>query len=241
MKKAPYTYAICRLDSKHWREIPQELASRGYTNIKLVVPVISMPSKNRKNRGESIEVPYLFNYGFMRMSTKRAFNRNFLRKLKNSIPGIKGWLHNTVPMHSRKLRKRVDNAEDWDDFSQVATISRDQVALYKKLAKEASIYSNEEILKLSIGSYLVLDFYPFEGMGAILRDLNLNTKMVSLEIDYEDSSLNLNIKVPMAQVIYTPYKNLSDEESLIADSPNFVNIEELEYGEVPTTSLGMFD
>ena len=237
MKTGAITYAICRLDSKYWRDIPNELSSRGYTKLKLIVPTVRVPAKNRKSRGEYIEVPYLFSYGFMRMSTKRAFNRSFLRKLKKDIPGINGWPLNTVPMHSKKLRKRIDNADDWDDFSKVATVTKEQVKYYQELAKVASIYSKEDILSMNIGTYITLDFYPFEGMGAQIMDINLNTQLVSLKI--HSDPVSLDIRVPLDQVVYTHY--MKEEDNLIIDRLNAITLEDLEDGEISTASLGMSD
>lgn len=210
--KYHYTYAICRLDSKYWKSIHKDLLDRGYSNIRPVIPVVKIPKRTKKGQNSYDEVPYLFNYGFIKMTTEKAFDRQFLRRVKQDIPGILGWLQDTSSMHPRKQRKRIDNAEDFDDFSKVATVSREQVRYYKRLSKTSCIYSKDDILNIHIGSYIVLHGYPFEGMGAEVVDINFNTKMISLSLIMERGSLN--IQLPIDQVAYSIYNDF-DEDNLL--------------------------
>lgn len=235
MKRPPYTYAICRLDHKFWPYINQELKDRGYKHIRAIIPVVKVPLRSKAGHNDYKEVPLLFNYGFIRMNTERAFNRQFLRKLKTQIPGITGWVHNTVTMHPRKQRKRIDNAEDWDDFSQVATVKKSDIKFYRRMARSKNIYSKSDIINLKIGEYITLHGYPFEGMGAQVLDINLTTKYISLGIPMGKG--NIEVQMPLDQVLYSIYNDFNEEE-FINQSEN-KNIEN--YGDLSGESMGMFD
>lgn len=235
MKRPPYTYAICRLDHKFWPYINQELKDRGYKHIRAIIPVVKVPLRSKAGHNDYKEVPLLFNYGFIRMNTERAFNRQFLRKLKTQIPGITGWVHNTVTMHPRKQRKRIDNAEDWDDFSQVATVKKSDIKFYRRMARSKNIYSKADIINLKIGEYITLHGYPFEGMGAQVLDINLTTKYISLGIPMGKG--NIEVQMPLDQVLYSIYNDFNEEE-FINQSEN-KNIEN--YGDLSGESMGMFD
>lgn len=235
MKRPPYTYAICRLDHKFWPYINQELKDRGYKHIRAIIPVVKVPLRSKAGHNDYKEVPLLFNYGFIRMNTERAFNRQFLRKLKTQIPGITGWVHNTVTMHPRKQRKRIDNAEDWDDFSQVATVKKSDIKFYRRMARSKNIYSKTDVINLKIGEYITLHGYPFEGMGAQVLDINLTTKYISLGIPMGKG--NIEVQMPLDQVLYSIYNDFNEEE-FINQSEN-KNIEN--YGDLSGESMGMFD
>lgn len=75
---------------------------QGYKNVKAYVPTVSILKSSRAGKDTYDEVPLLFNYGFIRMSTKKAYDRQYLRKLKRDIPGIMGWLYSLETMHNRK-------------------------------------------------------------------------------------------------------------------------------------------
>lgn len=235
MKRPPYTYAICRLDHKFWPYINQELKDRGYKHIRAIIPVVKVPLRSKAGHNDYKEVPLLFNYGFIRMSTEKAFNRQFLRKLKTQIPGITGWVHNTVTMHPRRQRKRIDNTEDWDDFSQVATVKKSDIKFYRRMARSKNIYSKADVINLKIGEYITLHGYPFEGMGAQVLDINLTTKYISLGIPMGKG--NIEVQMPLDQVLYSIYNDYNEEE-FINQSEN-KNIEN--YGDLSGESMGMFD
>lgn len=66
-----------------------------------------------------------------------------MNKLRRQIPGIRGWVKSPETIFDKKIKKRIDNAEDWDDFSKVATVPRSEVFRFKRLAKK-----NKNILSM---------------------------------------------------------------------------------------------
>lgn len=209
--KTSYVYCIFRLDRKFYKRINKDLISRGYKHVKAIVPTISVLKKSRKGKNEYEDVPLLFNYGFIRMKSDKAFDRYYLNKIKRDIPGILSFMKSLDHKPKRK-RLRIDNAEDFDDYSVVATISRDEVIRYKHMAKANKIYSVDDITRIGIGDYVILRGYPFEGIPAILLESNLNTKKMLVKL-YPETDGNLEIEVPMENVLYSAYHE-SDEYKL---------------------------
>lgn len=209
--KTSYVYCIFRLDRKFYKRINKDLISRGYKHVKAIVPTISVLKKSRKGKNEYEDVPLLFNYGFIRMKSDKAFDRYYLNKIKRDIPGILSFMKSLDHKPKRK-RLRIDNAEDFDDYSVVATISRDEVIRYKHMAKANKIYSVDDITRVGIGDYVILRGYPFEGIPAILLESNLNTKKMLVKL-YPETGGNLEIEVPMENVLYSAYHE-SDEYKL---------------------------
>lgn len=209
--KTPYVYCIFRLDRKFYKRINSDLKSRGYKNVKAIIPTISVLKKSRKGNNEYDDVPLLFNYGFLRMKPEKAFDRYYLNKLKRDIPGILSFLK-SLDYRPKRKRLRVDNAEDFDDYSVVATITREEVKKYKRMSKANKIFSADDITRVAIGDYVILRGYPFEGIPAILLENNLNTKMMLVRL-YPEMDGSLEIEVPRENVLYSSYHE-SDEYKL---------------------------
>lgn len=208
-KNTPYVYAICLIDKKYWKNINEDLKTEGYQDIKAFIPTVKILHKLKGGKQYFTEVPMLFNYGFIRMKSDQAFDRQFLLKLRRKIPGILNWLRSLETMHPKKLKRRVDNAEDFDDFSIVATISRKEYRYYKRISKKNQIYSKDDITKLNIGDYITLRCYPFEGMGAVIEDINLTTKTVTVSI-YPEQGMMV-VKIPIEHILYTIYENYDED------------------------------
>lgn len=207
-------YAVFLLNSKYWKDINKELKNRGYKGIRATIPSVSILKKKKAGKVYYNQYPMLFDYGFMRMSSRKAFDRIFLNKLRREIPGIKGWVRDSFTMHPRKKRKRIDNAEDWDDFSKVAIVTKEEVELLKKISLENSIFDYRGLINMPIGSYVILRGYPFDGIGGILEDISLSTKTAKV-ILYPDS-IQLHIEVSLDNLLYSPYLDSEVPEDFIS-------------------------
>ena len=122
-KHTPYVYCIFYIEKKYCFRINEELKEKGYKNIKAIIPMVNVLKKTHKGKMQFEEIPILFNYGFIKMPSEFAYSRPFLNKLKRNISGIRTWLKATETLHPRKKKVRIDNSEDFDDFSLVATCS----------------------------------------------------------------------------------------------------------------------
>lgn len=115
----------------------------------------------------------------------------------------------------KEKKARIDNPEDFDDFSKVAIVSKEEVKYYKRVSKQNRVYTSEDIINLKLGSYVVLKGYPFEGIGATILEVNLNLKLVKVAL-YPDSA-NIIVQIPMDNVFYSIYNDF-DENKLMASN-----------------------
>lgn len=203
MKKGESVWCICHVDDKLYTTIQDEIKLANYSNIKVYIPTISVLKKRTKGKDIYEDVPMLFSYGFIRMYKEQAFSRVFLHKLKRAIPGIHSWVKSPESMHPKKIKSRVQNAEDWDDFSIIATITPKELRRFKRLSKQNKVYSKYDIAQLSIGDYIVLKGYPFEGVQATIMEINLNTEQVKVKVFPEGGEIEKWL--PFENVIYSIY------------------------------------
>lgn len=214
MKNREYVWCICHVDTKLYTQIEAELKMQGYDDIRVYVPTVSILKKRSKGKDIYVEVPMLFSYGFIRMTKERAFSRVFLHQLKKKISGIYSWVKSPETMHERKKKLRIQNAEDWDDFSIVATVPRSDIRRFKKLSQENRVYSKYDIAQLSIGDYIVLKGYPFDGVQATVLDINLNRKEIKVKLFPNGGEIE--IWLPFENVLYSIYID-SDPDKLSYD------------------------
>lgn len=220
-KKTPYVYTICRIDTKDWRNINHELVEHGYKDIKCFVPTLTMVKKTYRGQKKEVEeVPMLFNYGFIRMRSEVAYNRNFLFHLKRDIPGIVSFLKSLDSMHVKKKRRRVDNAEDWDDFSKVATVTKKEFRHYMRLSRANQVFSLDEVM-VNVGDFVVMRGYPLDGMPAKVLDFNYPNKTAIVEI-YPGEGSVLSMQIPLENILYSPYEHY--QEDLLASKIEFQDL-----------------
>jgi len=199
-------YIVCLLHPHHWENLSRDLEERGYKGIVPIVPKVKLFKNLKAGRISYEYIPLLFEYGFLKMSSKKAYDRAFLRRLCRDIPGIKYIVRDTFSMFTKKKRKRIDNSEDWDDFSKVATVTKKELQHLIDIAEKNSIFNKEDIIQLHPGDYVVLKNYPFDGIPAVIGDISLNTKMATVHL-YPDSS-DILVKIPLDSILYSPYRDI---------------------------------
>lgn len=216
MKSTHYSYCIFYLEEKYYKYINKDLKDNGYKHVKAIVPTIKfIDHQSSRGRYVDTEVPLLFNYGFMRVPTDRVFDRQYMAKMKKSIPGIRGWLKNTETLHrSRGKRPRVDNLDIFDDFSQIARVPRSEVRRFLAITKENSRLKFEDITTLHINDYIILRHYPYIGVDAIVKEVDWDNQRVRL-LTYPETYKILSW-LPMELVIYSVYEDF-DPRKLLAD------------------------
>ena len=228
-RRIPYSYVIFYLERKYYHLIEKELKERGYDNIKVIIPTIDILRRTVKGKMIFESVPILFNYGFMRMPTEKAFSRPFLNKLRRNISGIRTFLKSTETMHERKKKIRIDNAKDFDDFSLVATCSRKDVRRFIRLAKANKKYSIDDLINVKPGDYIVLKGYPYEGIDATVLSVNYTNKTVKVLIYPEHGKMEVTLDFD--SVLYSVYQD-SDPDKLHCNNfdydPNSITSEKIE-------------
>ena len=149
------------------------------------------------------------------MKPEKAFDRYYLNKLKKDIPGILSFMK-SLDYRPKRKRLRVDNAEDFDDYSVVATITKEEVKKYRRMSRANKIFSVSDITRVAIGDYVVLRGYPFEGIPAVILESNLTTKMMLVKL-YPEMDGSLEIEVPMENVLYSAYYESDEYKMYSAD------------------------
>lgn len=228
-KHTPYKYCIFYLDRKYSDHINRELKEKGYDQLKAIIPTVSILKKTAKGKMIFEDEPILFNYAFMRMPSELAYSRPFLNKVKRDISGIHTWLKDTETLHPRKKRARIDNAEDFDDFSLVATCSGKDVRRFMRISRENKRFSVEDLMNVKVGDYLVLRGYPYEGIDATVLEVDHLCKRVKV-LMYPEMG-RMIVWLPFDNVIYSVYQNY-DPDKLFANQydydPNQITSESID-------------
>lgn len=220
MKNTHYSYCVFYLEEKYYKDINKDLKDSGYNNVKAIVPTIKyIDHQSSRGRYIDTEVPILFNYGFMRVPTDKVFDRQFMNKLKKSIPGIRAWLKNTETLHrNRGKRSRVDNLDIFDDFSQIARVSKREVKRFLDISKENARLKFEDITTLHLGDFITLRHYPYIGVDAIVKDIDWDRQRVKL-LTYPQSYKILSW-LPMELAIYSVYEDF-DPRKLLSEQQRY--------------------
>lgn len=213
-KRGSYIWCLFNVNHKYCSTIAKELKDKGYSDIRVCVPTVSILRKRQKGKDIYEDIPLLFNYGFIRLPKTIAYSRPCLRKLSQQVTGISSWVRSNETMHTKRLRKRVDG-EEFDDFSLVATVHNSEVRRFKRISRENKVYQADEIINLTLGSYIVLRGYPFEGIEATIQSVDLSTKEVTVIL--YPSGGKMEVKVHFDNVIYSIYHNF-DENKLYANN-----------------------
>lgn len=198
-----YVYCLFYLEKKSWKGTNDQLKKYHYKRIKAIIPTVNILRKIIKGKMIFTEEPVLFNYGFIRIPRKLAYSRTFMNKLRKKIPGIHSWLRDTETLHSRKKRVRIDNAEDWDDFSLIAMVDRSEVRRFIKIANENKKYSLDDLVNLKPGDYIHLKGYPYEGVEATVKRVDYLNKQVTVETFVLNGTMKLTL--PFDNVLYSVY------------------------------------
>lgn len=216
MKHTHYSYCVFYLEEKYYKDINKDLKDSGYKHVKAIIPTIKyIDHQSSRGRYVDTEVPILFNYGFMRIPTSKVFDRQYMAKMKRSIPGIRGWLKNTETLHRNRGKKlRVDNSDVFDDFSQIARVPKSEVKRFLAISRENKRLKFEDITALHKGDFITLRHYPYIGVDAIVDSLDWENQRVRL-LTYP-STYKILSWLPMELVIYSVYENF-DPRKLLSD------------------------
>lgn len=202
-----YVYVICRVDIEYFQDINEDLKKHGYEHIRAIVPSIEILKHVKGGKRVYEHIPLLFNYGFVKMFNSLAHDRVKLDEIRRTIPGIHSWVKSTQTLHPKRHIKRTDNKLDFDDFSQVAMVTKAEVERLNTIAKQK--YTHTNLPDIEIGDMVTLRCYPYEGMDAVILDLNLLAQTARVELFPGNVSLMI-IDVPIDTVLYSIYQNHDD-------------------------------
>lgn len=214
MATTHYSYCVFYLEEKYYKTINQDLKDNGYKHVKAIIPTIKfIDHQSSRGRYVDTEVPILFNYGFMRVPTDRVFNRQYMAKMRRTIPGIRAWLRNTEPLHRGRGKKpRTANIDVFDDFSQIARVTKKEVKHFISISKENSRLKFEDITAIHINDFITLRHYPYIGVDAIIKEIDWDNQRVKL-LTYPQT-YRIMSWLPMDLVIYSVYEDFDPRKLL---------------------------
>ena len=194
-QKYDYIWVVAYISRDHIHRVESDLLLKGFGSIRVYIPTIRILKKQFKNRNIYEYVPLLFNYGFFQIPYNKACDIEFLKKLREEIPAIYGWVLDPAKTLSRKPNLRMDNKdtkikEETNKNGikilkksrkkvRIATATEEEIVELLKTAENMSVFSDELIEKLQLGDFLTLQGYPYDGMTAEVVNVNKQKKQVN--------------------------------------------------------------
>lgn len=186
MKNWPWM--IIYIDRNKFLDTDIEKVEKEY-GIEIVVPVTRVLKGKHRGRNNYKDVPYLFNFGFLRVPKFRRYDIDYLVKLKREIPLLLGFLRDTT-LPSQGFNFAMISSRD------VNRIIRD--------AGQSSIYSEHQEENIKIGDSIKLSGYPFEGLYGVVEKINKEKQNMVISIEISNGA-PLKITVPFFNIYYTMY------------------------------------
>ena len=179
---------IIYIDRNKFLDTGIEKVEKEY-GIEIVVPVTRVLKGKHRGRNNYEDVPYLFNFGFLRVPKSRRYDIDYLVKLKREIPLLLGFLRDTT------LPSQGFN---------FAMISSREVNRIIRDAGQSSIYSEHQEENIKIGDSIKLSGYPFEGLYGVVEKINKEKQNMVISIEISNGA-PLKITVPFFNIYYTMY------------------------------------
>lgn len=227
MGKRKYVYIVFKLNQKYYQTINHDLKRFGFKYIQAHIPIISVLSKTIKNKDVYENIPMLFIYGFLRLPVEFAFDRYVLEDIRRSIPGINSFLKTVQFLHKKKLKKRIDNADIFDDYTIANTVPRCEVKRLMKMSKNNEIFNLDDITRVIKGEYLVLRGYPYDGLEAIIEEVDIENQKVTVQIMAGEGSIIT--KVDFQNIIYSIYRSYNEDKQDLIPVNKLYELNESEY------------
>lgn len=179
---------IVYIDRNKFLDTDIEKVEKEY-RIEIVVPVTRVLKGKHRGRNNYEDVPYLFNFGFLRVPKFRRYDIDYLVKLKREIPLLLGFLRDTT------LPSQGFN---------FAMVSSREVNRIIRDAGQSSIYSEHQEENIKIGDSIKLSGYPFEGLYGVVEKINKEKQNMVISIEISNGA-PLKITVPFFNIYYTMY------------------------------------
>jgi len=200
--------AIIRIQSAALDQIPTDtrrLASMGFKGIAFKIPQVRVLKRSMHNEDVFEYKPILFNYGFLEIPLEYLRNPTTLNKIRQASVVISGWFYRKpAELEEERRREEGANSGDGDCTMEgyvphlVKTIKQEQLDLLYEEAKKLDVYDGSD--KLQVGTFVVLEKYPFNGLSAqVLR------KKTNGKVQVELLETGLHIWLDVGSILYTPY------------------------------------
>lgn len=213
-----YIWVVAYISRDHIHRVEDDLLEKGYGSIRVYIPTVRILKKQFKNKNIYEYVPLLFNYGFFQLPYDKACDVEFLKKLKEEIPAIYGWVLDPAKVIKTKPRLRMDNRDGEEEdtteegikilkkdklIPKVAIAKEEEIVELLKAAENQSVFSDGLVEKLQEGDCLTLQGYPYDGMVAEVVSINKNKKQVKVRLLLE--TMISTAIVSFENIFYTVY------------------------------------
>lgn len=180
-----------------------------YHDVTAYIPTVRILRKQFKGRDIFEEVPLLFNYGFFNIPGDKL-QVEFIQKMKERVLGIHAWVKDTKTIITTRPSLIVGNEPlVREDIIPVALATSGEIAQLINMHKQLSIYDKYDVDKLKPGMLITLKGYPFEGMDAIVK--NVDKKKETVEVELQLESIMKHASVSFDNIFYTVYHSVKDE------------------------------
>lgn len=228
-----YAWCIAYIDNSKVHILERDLKkSNQFSGIDVYLPTVRILKKQSKGKEIFNDVPLLLNYGFFKISLSWAMNQDLMQRLKDEITCISHWVKDPAKtpglrsgIFKKKNKKKLRRAKVFSDKDvNIATCTQRDIDILIKVAKDESIYSSEEVSKMTKGTIITLMGYPFDGMEAVIIEVDKKRKKIWVTINLafkNENEIGQLIEVSFDNVFYTIYKGSYDEnyneETLLED------------------------
>jgi hypothetical protein len=201
--KIKYVWVIAYIDRDHLLTLDKDFKKYGF-DCKACVPTIKVLRKKFKNQSFFDYIPFLFNYGFIKMTLSMACSRDMLDRAKECIPGIYSWLLDFSKKDTREIT-----------YSKVHIVRYAEIYRLVKLSETYSIFDSESLTSVKEGDTIILKGYPFENLPAEVLEINHKKKDVRVLLSFGD--ITKEVVVAFENVFYSVYMAY-DEDKLLSDN-----------------------
>jgi len=184
--------SIIRL-SKEWPSQAQDLArfsDYGFTDLQFMIPVVRVFKGKLRNEVFFEDKPLLLSYGFLSMPIALARNREGLKILSQASQVIQGFFYRAKEDIEKEMEKKSEAVEIAKEKGVpspdlflvpilVKSVKPSTVEGLFERAKSLESYHTTE--PLGVGTYIILQSYPFEGLAALVLEKR-NKGRVKLEL-----------------------------------------------------------
>lgn len=202
-----YVWVIAYITRAYINSVENDLLDRGFGSIKVYIPTVRILKKQFKNKNIYDYVPLLFNYGFFQIPYDKACDVEFLKKLREEIPAIYGWVSDPIKVMQTKPNLRTDNGDSPEipQTPKVAIATEEEIVTLLKSAENQSVFSDGLVEKLEEGDVITLQGYPYDGMTAEVTEINTNKKHVKVRLLLE--TMITTATVSFENIFYTVYSD----------------------------------
>jgi len=217
-KVSEYVWVVAYISRDNINTVQDDLLSCGMGSIKVYIPTVRILKKKFKNKNIYEYVPLLFNYGFFQIPYEKACDVEFLKKLKEGVPAIYGWVSDPTLLIGIKPNLRMDNgdseelSEDGIKFikrpkltPKVAIAREEEIVSLLKTSENMSVFNDGLIEKIKEGDIINLKGYPYDGMTAEVVSISKTKKEVKVRLLLE--TIITTATVSFENIFYTVYND----------------------------------